>query len=1256
METTLQYLRFYCIDLRAALILLLVFQSTVTAQDCPPEWYPFMGSCYHFYGETQKTYQEARAQCESKGSGLLSVSTRAEHGFISRWLTANDPMLREWYTSGIREGSGSSKDATPKFSWRGTGDVIDPDSPQFWDPAQDFNLTSGVIVYRHGDGGYTWSIREPATKLPFICEVVASESYRVTESYRDFDYGLMKVDLARLERGPHFIIQPHSTVVVGKSRTAQLECVASGNPHPVYSWFKGDKLETRITSKTGRYTLTNGRLIIENPIESLDNGKYQCVVKNKFGIIRSDVVHLSFGHLGEFSNVPDAPVNAHAYEGAKIDCSRISFKPAPIADWGPKIQDEFIAVYPALPLAGHDVRLECFAYGTSTSEFRYSWVREGRGLPQNAVLGDHNRVLVLREATLDNQGVYTCHVRREADSDKKSFDLKLGAKPYFLTPIHNQHADMGSSLTWRCDARASPSPTFTWVKNGRPIVSDPKRFVRPKAFCTIVLQLSEFLNIGCEKVSLLEDHVGHKPVNNNVLVISKLDPDLHNGMYQCSVSNIHGTSLSEGQLRVLELAPNFYKFPTPPSTRAPLYGNATLPCNPEGAPASKITWFRNGVEINVADGGTYSMVPGGRLQLTSIQPSDAGRYTCRAENSLGVAESSTELSIVEGTYITVGPQNQKAPVNTTVFFECSASHAPGADMIFQWKFNGNNLDFYMHPEYEAVHAGPGGVSGLYIKHMNHHNTGMYECVAITTINSDTKGAYLEVLGPPSEPAGVFVESQSVSTTSLILKWSKGSKRGSDITHYIVQAANSFEKDKWDVVVGDIRASQATTETFRNILATNVTGLNPGCSYRFRVIAVNEFGLGPPSLPSRYTSTMTAPPVLAPTNLGGGNGKIGELHMTWKPLNKAEEAGPGIGYTLYWRRHTEEGDGLWEKRVINGSVGKYVTFVGKDNYYLEYDFKLQAFNARGHGPNSTQVIVMSAEDWYTSTMTAPPVLAPTNLGGGNGKIGELHMTWKRVINGSVGKYVTFVGKDNYYLEYDFKLQAFNARGHGPNSTQIIVMSAEDLPVGVPTNVEAEGYNGTAMEVWWNPVPDTREAARGKILGYQRHRHRIFTAYNDAAQKYPEEVRVHSVGKNEVEVWWRGVDIQQPESTLDGYVIYYWPAYENYRTATEHFSEGRRVYRARIKVEPGIVYALRVAAYSVGGQGRKSQTTYFAVAMGSQNEVPGIVSFTIKIKLAPTQPIGSKVAPPGFDLRKSWFGNRRSNAVTTKRHNAIAGGTL
>ena len=35
----------------------------------------------------------------------------------------------------------------------------------------------------------------------------------------------------------------------------------------------------------------------------------------------------------------------------------------------------------------------------------------------------------------------------------------------------------------------------------------------------------------------------------------------------------------------------------------------------------------------------------------------------------------------------------------------------------------------------------------------------------------------------------------------------------------------------------------------------------------------------------------------------------------------------------------------------------------------------------------------------------------------------------------------------------------------------------------TNVQAYPFNSTALMVTWDPVPDTREAMKGKLLGYQ-----------------------------------------------------------------------------------------------------------------------------------------------------------------------------
>ena len=50
-----------------------------------------------------------------------------------------------------------------------------------------------------------------------------------------------------LERGPHFVVLPHSIVVVGKTKEqAVLECVAYGNPEPSYKWFSGSNFEEEV--------------------------------------------------------------------------------------------------------------------------------------------------------------------------------------------------------------------------------------------------------------------------------------------------------------------------------------------------------------------------------------------------------------------------------------------------------------------------------------------------------------------------------------------------------------------------------------------------------------------------------------------------------------------------------------------------------------------------------------------------------------------------------------------------------------------------------------------------------------------------------------------------------------------------------------------------------------------------------------------------------------------------------------------------
>lgn len=53
------------------------------------------------------------------------------------------------------------------------------------------------------------------------------------------------------------------------------------------------------------------------------------------------------------------------------------------------------------------------------------------------------------------------------------------------------------------------------------------------------------------------------------------------------------------------------------------------------------------------------------------------------------------------------------------------------------------------------------------------------------------------------------------------------------------------------------------------------------------------------------STLPVKPDLAPEEVGGGGGKVGDLQITWKPLEPWEENGPRFGYRVFWKPTGEE---------------------------------------------------------------------------------------------------------------------------------------------------------------------------------------------------------------------------------------------------------------------------------------------------------------------------------------------------------------
>uniref|UniRef100_A0A8D2MIS7 Sidekick cell adhesion molecule 1 n=1 Tax=Zonotrichia albicollis TaxID=44394 RepID=A0A8D2MIS7_ZONAL len=103
-------------------------------------------------------------------------------------------------------------------------------------------------------------------------------------------------------------------------------------------------------------------------------------------------------------------------------------------------------------------------------------------------------------------------------------------------------------------------------------------------------------------------------------------------------------------------------------------------------------------------------------------------------------------------------------------------------------------------------------------------------------------------GSPGSPQEILV---TKSSSGLTLQWTEGDSGEKPTTGYIIEARPSDE-GLWDMFVKDIPRS-ATSYT------VGLDKLRQGVTYEFRVVAVNEFGYGEPSVPSVAVSAQTEAP-------------------------------------------------------------------------------------------------------------------------------------------------------------------------------------------------------------------------------------------------------------------------------------------------------------------------------------------------------------------------------------------------------------
>ncbi|KFM77954.1 Contactin, partial [Stegodyphus mimosarum] len=838
--------------------------------------------------------------------------------------------------------------------------------------------------------------------MAYICEVSKQNLHQIIITERDIDYGILVLDKEKIPRGPYFIQEPQPVIFDPRGRKqvndVSLKCIAGGYPTPIYKWyreeFKNDELVSHLVDPLtdSRYTQTDGTLIISDPQQNMDRGNYHCSAENKYGVIISKTVQLSFGYIGEFNKKRspdhgkenwgksvscDPPqhyprVNYYwsrnnfpnfveedqrvfvSYDGniyfsslEKVDAARYSCSVQSIispsgrngpffelyvepASSGQKLlfPNNFPKAFPDAPLAGDDVRLECVAYGYPVPA--YNWTRKGltNELPQGASLHSYNRVLILPKVRVEDVGDYVCTASNGLESTAKSVPLRIQAKPEFTIPLENKVVDKGSTVVWTCEAFGKPDVTYNWLKNGK------------------LLQRENFD---------ISDSSRYRIYNNVLSIDNVIERD--EGMYQCKATNHLGSSYSSAQLRVITLKPTFTKYPLDSEMFAAEGGNITIPCRPEAAPFPSFTWKRENYGLSSV--GRIRILANGYLHINPVRREDEGRYTCIAKNQYGSDYSEGLLIVLSLPQLLDAPLPRvMAVVNDSAELPCRASSRryvedDTLDLAYIWLQNGLRIDMEKQHQF-TVGSYPGY---LRIYNITLAEAGTYHCIVKTAVGRITQSTELVVYGPPGAPGAVLAE--DLTATSGRIHWSDGSPNGDPIKAYTIEGRTNHNST-WVVLKEIVEKYKIRPESGRReIELFNV--LSPWSKYSFRVSAINSLGKGEPSDPSPIYNTDKDVPHVAPSNVGGGGGKAGSLTITWDPLPPQEWNAPEIWYNVSYK--PANSDAKFQELSLKSwhNIGLFVINVGEENYYKPYLVKVQAINSIGPGPYSEEVEIYSAEN-------------------------------------------------------------------------------------------------------------------------------------------------------------------------------------------------------------------------------------------------------------------------------------------------------